>query len=115
MQPMIILTDAQVVELHNRIGQIQRLIENAQVIKTATAQPKTVTEQTTKAPKTITRARRARPGRTLLTTDQVIEIKRQLAAGDKSSAQIARDFKIHITTLSLIKRGKTWKDVHVPA
>jgi hypothetical protein len=31
MSTMIILTDAQVVELNNRIGQIQRLIESAQV------------------------------------------------------------------------------------
>ena len=115
MQPMIILTDAQVVELNNSIGQIQRLIENAQVIKTSPAQPKTVTEPATTTPKTITKGRKARHGRTLLTADQVIEIKRQIAAGDKSSAQIARDFKIHITTLNLIKRGKTWKDVQVPA
>lgn len=112
---MIILTDAQVVELNNRIGQIQRLIENAQVIKTTPAQPKTVTEPATSAPKTIVKSRKARHARTLLTVDQVIEIKRQLAAGDKTSAQIARDFKIHITTLNLIKRGKTWKDVQVPA
>jgi len=112
---MIILTDAQVVELTNRIGQIQRVIDNAQVIKTTPAQPKTVTEPATSKPKAIAKNRKARHGRTLLTTDQVIEIKRQLAAGDKSSAQIARDFKIHITTLNLIKRGKTWKDVQVPA
>ena len=115
MQTMIIFTDAQVVELNNRIGQIQRLIENAQVIKTTPAQPKTVTEPAAQAPKTIVKNRKARRGRTLLTTDKVIEIKRQLAAGDKSSAQIARDFKIHITTLNLIKRGKTWKDVQIPA
>lgn len=112
---MIILTDSQLVELNNRIGQIQRIIETAQVIKATPAQPKTVTEQVATTPKTITKGRKARHARTLLTIDQVIEIKRQLTAGNKTSAQIARDFKIHITTLNLIKRGKTWKDVQVPA
>ena len=48
---MIILTDAQLVELGNRISQIQRIIDSAQVIKATAAQPKTVTEASAKAPK----------------------------------------------------------------
>jgi hypothetical protein len=47
---MIILTDSQVLELNNRIGQIQRLIESAQVIKGGTAQPKAVTDTATPTP-----------------------------------------------------------------
>jgi transposase-like protein len=47
----------------------------------------------------------------VLTEAKVLEIKRQLAAGGKSIAKIARDFGVHITTINCIKSGKTWKHV----
>ena len=110
---MIILTDSQLVELTNRIGQIQRLIESAQVIKATPAQPKTVTEAA--EPKTVVKKRKGRARRVMLNAGQVGEIKRRLAAGNESAAKIARDYGVHVTTVNLIKYGKTWKGVQVPA
>ena len=113
---MIILTDAQLVELGNRISQIQRIIDSAQVIKATAAQPKTVTEANAQAPKSVVKQRRkARTRRVMLNTAQVVEIKRRLATGNESAAKIARDYGVHVTTVNLIKYGKTWKEVQVPA
>jgi transcriptional regulator with PAS, ATPase and Fis domain len=112
---MIILTDSQLVELTNRIGQIQRIIDSAQVIKATAAQPQTVTQTATAAPKPVVRKRKARARRVMLNTAQVVEIKRRLAAGNESAAKIARDYGVHVTTVNLIKYGKTWKEVQVPA
>jgi hypothetical protein len=111
MDPMIILTDSQVIELNNRIGQIQRLLESAQVIKAGgAAQPKAVTEQA--QPKSVTGKRRKakRKTRGALDAAKVVEIKRRLAA-----QKIANDYGVHVTTVNLIKYGKTWKNVQVPA
>ena len=52
-----------------------------------------------------------RKSRATLTEKKVLEIKRQLAAGGKSVAQIARDFGVHSTTINCIKWNKTWKHV----
>jgi transcriptional regulator with PAS, ATPase and Fis domain len=113
MDSMIILTDSQVIELNNRIGQIQRLLESAQVIKAGgAAQPKAVTEQA--QPQTITSNRRkAKRKRGALDTAKVIEIKRRLAAGGESAQKIANDYGVHVTTVNLIKYGKTWKNVQL--
>jgi transcriptional regulator with PAS, ATPase and Fis domain len=115
MDPMIILTDSQVIELNNRIGQIQRLLESAQVIKAGgTAQPKAVTEQA--QPQSLTSKRRkAKRKRGALDAAKVIDIKRRLAAGNESAQKIANDYGVHVTTVNLIKYGKTWKNVQVPA
>ena len=115
---MIILTDSQVLELNNRIGQIQRLIDSAQVIKGGSAQPKAVTDSD--APKPIMahkarKARKARARRVGLREDQVIEIKRRLAAGGESCQRIANDYGVHVTTINAIKNNKIWKAVQVPA
>jgi transcriptional regulator with PAS, ATPase and Fis domain len=115
MDSMIILTDSQVVELNNRIGQIQRLIESAQVIKAGSAaQPKAVTEHD-KPNALIGKRRNAKRKRGALNPDKVAEIKRRLAAGNESAQKIANDYGVHVTTVNLIKYGKTWKDVQVSA
>ena len=107
---MIILTDSQIVELNNRIGQIQRLIENAQVIKAGGApQPAAITEV---KPKVITNRRRGR--RALLTEAKVIEIKQRLASGKESAARIAQSFGVHVSTVNNIKYGKNWAHIKVP-
>ena len=51
----------------------------------------------------------------MLNASQVAEIKKRLAAGNESAAKISRDYGVHVTTVNLIKYGKTWKDVQVPA
>ncbi len=59
-------------------------------------------------PKTRVSRRKARAS---LTEKKVLEIKRQLQAGGKSVAKIAREFGVHSTTINCIKWGKTWKHV----
>ena len=113
---MIILTDSQVIELNNRIGQIQRLIESAQIIKAGgSVQPKAVTEAATPKPIVARKARRARASRVGLREHQVVEIKRRLAAGGESCQKIANDYGVHVTTVNAIKNNKIWKAVQVPA
>jgi hypothetical protein len=53
----------------------------------------------------------SRKTRAALTEKKVLEIKRQLQAGGKSVAKIAKEFGVHSTTINCIKWGKTWKHV----
>jgi hypothetical protein len=63
--------------------------------------------------KTRKSSRKGRRGVAVLTESKVLEIKRQLAAGGKTVAAIAKDFGVHITTINCIKWGKTWKNVQL--
>lgn len=115
MQPMIILTDSQVIELNNRIGQIQRLLESAQVIRAGgAAQPKAITE-TDGTPSIVGKRRKAKRKRGALNAEKVAEIKTRLASGNESAQRIANDYGVHVTTVNLIKYGKTWKNVQASA
>lgn len=53
----------------------------------------------------------SRKTRAALTEKKVLEIKRQLQAGGKSVAKIAKEFGVHSTTINCIKWNKTWKHV----
>ena len=108
MSTMIILTDSEIVELNNRIGQIQRLIESAQVIKAGTT-PQPAAVATAKPKSTKRRARR-----TLLNEAKVVEIKQRLASNE-SATKIARSFGVHVSTVNNIKYGKNWAHIKVPA
>lgn len=115
MQDMIILTDPQVIELNNCIGQIQRLLKSAQVIKAGgAAQPKAVTESI-EPPSIVGKSRKARRKRGALNEQKVAQIKARLAAGGESAQRIANDYGVHVTTVNLIKYGKTWKNVQASA
>lgn len=115
MSTMIILTDSQLVELNNRLGQIQRLIETAQVIKAGgVAQPKAVTDSV-ETPSIVGKPRKAKRKRGALNEQKVAEIKARLAAGGESAQKIANDYGVHVTTVNLIKYGKTWKNVQASA
>jgi len=63
--------------------------------------------------KTRKSSRKGQRGVTVLTEAKVLEIKRQLAAGGKTVAKIAREFGVHVTTINCIKWGKTWKNVQL--
>jgi len=63
--------------------------------------------------KTRKSSRKGQRGVAVLTEAKVLEIKRQLAAGGKSVAKIAREFGVHATTINCIKWNKTWKHVQV--
>ena len=61
--------------------------------------------------KTRVSRRKGKRGVQVLNEAKVLEIKRQLHAGGKSVAAIAREYGVHITTINCIKWGKTWKHV----
>ena len=63
--------------------------------------------------KTRKSSRKGKRGHAVLTEGKVLEIKRQLAAGDKSVAKIAREFGVHSTTINCIKWNKTWKHIQL--
>jgi hypothetical protein len=63
--------------------------------------------------KTRKSSRKGQRGVAVLTEPKVLEIKRQLAAGDKTVGAIAREFGVHMTTINCIKWGKTWKHVQI--
>jgi hypothetical protein len=63
--------------------------------------------------KTRKSSRKGRRGVAVLTEGKVLEIKRQLADGEKSVAKIAKEFGVHVTTINCIKWGKTWKNVQL--
>lgn len=63
--------------------------------------------------KTRKSSRKGQRGVAVLTEPKVLEIKRQLAAGGKSVAKIAKEFAVHPTTINCIKAGKTWRHVSI--
>jgi len=64
--------------------------------------------------KTRKSSRKGKRGVSVLDEAKVLEIKRQLAAGGKSVAKIAKEFGVHSTTVNCIKWQKTWKHVQLP-
>jgi hypothetical protein len=74
------------------------------VVITSSDKPKSQT-------KTRKSSRKGQRGVAVLTEPKVLEIKRQLAAGGKSVAKIAKEFAVHPTTINCIKSGKTWRHV----
>ena len=75
---------------------------------------KIVRATSVQTPKSQSKTRKSsRKSRAALTEKKVLEIKRQLAAGGKSVAKIARDFGVHSTTINCIKWQKTWKHVQL--
>ena len=73
---------------------------------------KIVRATSVQTPKSQSKTRKSsRKSRAALTEKKVLEIKRQLAAGGKSVAKIAKEFGVHSTTINCIKWNKTWKHV----
>ena len=117
---MHILSDSQHKELTQTLSKLQSILGGSVSVsldsKSAGASaPKADTEA---KPKAVRRTRRGRRGS--LNETKVLEIKRQLAAGDRPASQIAAQFGVHVTTIYGIKYGNTWKSVqlqqdHAPA
>jgi hypothetical protein len=109
---MHILSDAQHKELSESLASIQRILANSTNVVLDGKAAKAPVAKTASVPKP---ARRKASGRgvAVLTEAKVLEIKRQLASGNRSAAKIAKDFGVHITTINCIKWGKTWKHVQL--
>lgn len=122
---LTLLSDKEINQLHAHLTELTGAVENLTLIlggaqtvavETERTAPRLPLQQTHK-PKSQGKTRKSRPGKrgvSVLNEKKVAEIKRQLNAGGKSVAKIARDFGVHATTINCIKWGKTWKEV-VPA
>jgi transcriptional regulator with PAS, ATPase and Fis domain len=109
---MHILSDSQHQELAHALAKVQTILESCTSVvldsKLATPTAKVVAKSQTK-----TRKSSGKRGVSVLNDAKVMEIKRQLAAGNKSVSKIAKEFGVHITTINCIKWGKTWKHVQL--
>lgn len=111
---MHILSDSQHKELTASIAAIQTLLANSTNVVLDAPAPAAAKPVKTVTDKVKTRkAKGTGRGVSVLNEVKVLEIKRQLAAGGKSVAKIARDFGVHMTTINCIKSGKTWKHVQL--
>ena len=106
---MHILSDAQHKELSASLAAIQSILANSTNVVLDGKAPVAKTRSVAKPADRKARGR----GVSVLNDAKVLEIKRQLAAGNKSVAKIAKDFGVHMTTINCIKWGKTWKHVQL--
>jgi hypothetical protein len=109
---MHILSDAQHKELSASLAAIQSILANSTNVVLEGKAPVAKTASVAKPVKAASRKARGR-GVSVLNDTKVLEIKRQLAAGNKTVAKIAKDFGVHMTTINCIKWGKTWKHVQL--
>jgi hypothetical protein len=122
---MYVLSESQFDQITKALEAARFALETSQHVQLDLTKPKQAlalptTEKAVRTPsvrkpksqsKTRKSSHKGRRGVAVLTEAKVLEIKRQLAAGGKSIAKIARDFGVHITTINCIKSGKTWKHV----
>ena len=117
---MHILSDSQHKELTQTLTKLQSILGGSVSVSldSKSAGAPVAKAPAEAKPKAVRRTRRGRRGS--LNETQVLEIKRQLAAGDRPASQIAAQFGVHVTTIYGIKYGNTWKSVqlqqdHAPA
>jgi len=112
---MHILSDAQFQQLIHALDTARTALEASQRIELDLTTSKEKVVRTTAVQKSHGKTRKSggKRGVSVLDEGKVLEIKRQLAAGGKSVAKIAKDFGVHVTTVNCIKWGKTWKHVQL--
>lgn len=122
---MHILSDFQFIALQQNLDAIAEVLKTCQHVELDLTKPKqtiplpagervvrtNAVQKSESQSKTRKSSRKGRRGVAVLNEAKVLEIKRQLAAGGKSVAKIAKEFGVHSTTVNCIKFGKTWKHV----
>jgi hypothetical protein len=126
---LTLLSDTEVHQLHCHITELTQVLDNltrtlggAQTVQFEVPAPlpqKTLpgsdTPRTESASKSQSKTRKSsRKRRAVLTEQKVAEIKRLLAAG-KAATAVARDYKVHFSTINCIKWGRTWKNIQPAA
>jgi len=128
---LTLLSDTEVHQLHCYLTELSGAIDNltrtlggAQTVQFEVPAPlpqKTLqvsdTPRTKSASKSQSKTRkssRKSKGRAVLNEQKVAEIKRLLAAG-KAATAVARDYKVHFSTINCIKWGRTWKNIQPAA
>lgn len=120
---MYILSEAQFDEIVKALDAARFVVDTCQHVQIDLTNPKQtiplpagekiVRAKAKSQSKTRKSSRKGRRGVSVLNEAKVLEIKRQLAAGGKSVAKIAKEFGVHSTTVNCIKWGKTWKHVSI--
>ena len=122
---MHILSDFQFIALQQNLDAIAEVLKTCQHVELDLTKPKqtiplpagervvrtNAVQKSESQSKTRKSSRKGRRGVAVLNEAKVLEIKRQLAAGGKSVAKIAKEFGVHSTTVNCIKFGRTWKHV----
>ena len=120
---MYILSEAQFDQINKALDAARFALETCQHVSLDLTNPKQtiplpagekiVRAQAKSQTKTRKSSRKGKGKRGVSVLDEakVLEIKRQLAAGGKSVAKIAKEFGVHSTTVNCIKWNKTWKHV----
>lgn len=111
---MHILSDSQHLELLHALKKAQSILDGCTTVVLDGKPAPSIIKDVAKTPSTARKPKaKGKRGVSVLTESKVLEIKRQLAAGGKSAAKIAKEFGVHITTINCIKWGKTWKHVQL--
>ena len=114
---MHILSDVQFQQISDALAAAQTLLQTSQRIELDLTTSKEKAVRTTAVQKSHAKtrgsSRKGKRGVSVLDEGKVLEIKRQLQAGGKSVAKIAKEFGVHVTTVNCIKWGKTWKHVQL--
>jgi transcriptional regulator with PAS, ATPase and Fis domain len=119
---MYILSEKQFDEIITALSDVRFILDTCQHVELDLTKPKQtiplpagerlVRATDVQKPESQSKTRKSsRKKRAALTEKKVLEIKRQLAAGGKSVAKIAKEFGVHSTTINCIKWNKTWKHV----
>jgi hypothetical protein len=126
---LTLLSDTEVHQLHCHLTELSRAIDNlthilggAQTVQfevPAPVSPKPLQVSDTPRTKSASRSqgktrKSSRKRRAVLNEQKVAEIKRLLAAG-KAATAVARDYKVHFSTINCIKWGRTWKNIQPAA
>ena len=120
---LTLLSDKEIHQLHCYLNELTTAVENlthilggAQTVNLEIEQParqKAVQVSDTPTPQSQSKTRKSSrkgKGRAVLNEAKVAEIKRLLASGKTANA-VAREYKVHFSTINCIKWGRTWKDV----
>lgn len=104
-----------VTEIETALTEITRIIGGAQTVQLeqsphTRAMPVVMTNDTAKSQ--VKTRKSHRKAKVSLNEKKVLEIKRRLASGDKAGA-IAKDYRVHVTTVNAIKYGRTWNHVQL--
>ena len=124
---LTLLSDKEINQIHGYLAELvttadnlTRILGGAQTVNfdlEQPASPKPV--QVSGTPKAKSQRKthvsnRKRKTRAVLTERKVAEIKQLLASGAKGNA-VAREFKVHFSTINAIKMNRTWKHVQPAA
>jgi hypothetical protein len=118
---LTLLSDKEIHQLHCYLNELTTAVENlthilggAQTVNLEIEQParqKAVQVSDTPKPQSQSKTRKSsRKGRAVLNEAKVAEIKRLLASGKTANA-VAREYKVHFSTINCIKWGRTWKNI----